>query len=612
MVNSRYCQFEFDAFLARERALGRDDLIFPVIYVPVGALADEARWRDHPVLAPIARRQYVDWQTFRYVDVPTPAMREEIARFCHKIVEALNAPWLSPQEREQQEQLEAQRRADEERRRRDIETERRAREEAQRRQDEDAAQRLAEQRRQQEIANKQRADDEARRKEAEAQRRQRDEAEHQARTAEAKRRADDERAFAAAKRADSVSAVDDFLGGHPNSHLGADADALRTALLERDQAYQAAMTSTDTALLTAFLARYPSGKPANEIRKRLRQLEPAKGWRPSRRAVLIGSGAVGAAAAAGGAALMVFRHRDDSIRTFLGHSSTVSSVGFFPDGDGLSGSWDGSIRAWNLKSGTGILTLRGSNSGEGVTSVAILPSGRSAVAGGWRERNGILRVWDLANGTLVRAFTIDGQNGEVDSVTVAPDGHTVLSVSFGGTLRLWDSTTGNTTRTLTISGGSGHMIALSRDGRTVLSLGDNRTTLRLWDLASGQTIRTMSGHTRDLRTVALAPDDRRVLSGGEDETIRLWDVETGSTIRVIFAKQGVVSSLAFAPDGRTALSGGGDGTLKLWDLTTGSAIRTFMGHDGFVPSLAIAADGRTALSGGFDSTVKLWDLTDAS
>jgi cobaltochelatase CobT len=60
LVNSNYCKFEFDAFLARERALGRTDLVFPILYVPVPALESEARWRDHPVLSAIAKRQYVD------------------------------------------------------------------------------------------------------------------------------------------------------------------------------------------------------------------------------------------------------------------------------------------------------------------------------------------------------------------------------------------------------------------------------------------------------------------------------------------------------------------------------------------------------------------------
>ena len=42
-VNSQYCQFEFDAFLKRERALGRTDLVFPILYVPVPALGKSRR-----------------------------------------------------------------------------------------------------------------------------------------------------------------------------------------------------------------------------------------------------------------------------------------------------------------------------------------------------------------------------------------------------------------------------------------------------------------------------------------------------------------------------------------------------------------------------------------
>ncbi len=120
-LNSRYCEFEFNAFLGRERALGRTDLVFPILYVPVQALESEAQWRDHPVLSIIGKRQYVDWQTFRYADVHTPAMREEIARFARKIVEALHASWLSPEERQQE--TEAKRRAEKEARRKQDEAE---------------------------------------------------------------------------------------------------------------------------------------------------------------------------------------------------------------------------------------------------------------------------------------------------------------------------------------------------------------------------------------------------------------------------------------------------------------------------------------------------------
>ncbi|MFZ3227812.1 MAG: toll/interleukin-1 receptor domain-containing protein [Xanthobacteraceae bacterium] len=103
MINSRYCKFEFDAFLVREKVLARSDLIFPILYVPVAALQDEAQWRDHPVLSIIGKRQYVDWQLFRYSDVQSPAHLETIAQFCATIADALRQPIRTAEGRQRQE-----------------------------------------------------------------------------------------------------------------------------------------------------------------------------------------------------------------------------------------------------------------------------------------------------------------------------------------------------------------------------------------------------------------------------------------------------------------------------------------------------------------------------
>jgi flagellar biosynthesis GTPase FlhF len=225
-VNSDYCKFEFEAFLARERALGRSDLVFPILYVAVPALANEAQWRNHPVLSVIGKRQYVDWQTFRYADVPTPAMREEIARFCNKIVEALYRSWLSPEERQQQEGAETQDRAENVRRRQEAEAKQRDEEEARREAAE--AQRSAEQRRQQEKAQaRQRAEDERRRR------------------AEGETRRNEDEAGARRITEDRAEAADEV------------------------QAYEEIATRYDATVLQAFLDRYPSGKRADAVRKRL-------------------------------------------------------------------------------------------------------------------------------------------------------------------------------------------------------------------------------------------------------------------------------------------------------------------------------------------------------
>ena len=42
VVASPYCRFELESFLAREAALGRDDLVFPILYIDVPGLEDAA------------------------------------------------------------------------------------------------------------------------------------------------------------------------------------------------------------------------------------------------------------------------------------------------------------------------------------------------------------------------------------------------------------------------------------------------------------------------------------------------------------------------------------------------------------------------------------------
>ena len=39
-VNSHYCKFECEAFLTRENALGRTDLVFPLLYIPGSGIGE--------------------------------------------------------------------------------------------------------------------------------------------------------------------------------------------------------------------------------------------------------------------------------------------------------------------------------------------------------------------------------------------------------------------------------------------------------------------------------------------------------------------------------------------------------------------------------------------
>lgn len=130
VIASPYCRFELESFLAREGELGRDDLVFPILYIDVPALQDAAKRQNDPVLSLLARRQYVDWREFQYLDIGSTDVRREVGRFCTHIRDALNRPWLSPNERKQQEETAARREAEAERQRAAAEATRRAEDEA--------------------------------------------------------------------------------------------------------------------------------------------------------------------------------------------------------------------------------------------------------------------------------------------------------------------------------------------------------------------------------------------------------------------------------------------------------------------------------------------------
>jgi hypothetical protein len=95
-VRSEHCKFEFEAFLAREKAVGRNNLVFPILYIDVPGLEIEPVWRNDDVLRIIHDRQYADWRDYRRQDVNLPEVAWQIEIYCKTIVEALRQPWTPP------------------------------------------------------------------------------------------------------------------------------------------------------------------------------------------------------------------------------------------------------------------------------------------------------------------------------------------------------------------------------------------------------------------------------------------------------------------------------------------------------------------------------------
>jgi len=302
-----------------------------------------------------------------------------------------------------------------------------------------------------------------------------------------------------------------------------------------------------------------------------------------------------------------------------GHSGWVTCIATTAENPDmlLSGSRDKSIIIWNLTKeseqnyGTPKRALTGHS--HFIQDLAVSSDGQFALSGSW---DATLRLWDLNFGTTTRRFV--GHTRDVLSVAFSADNRQIVSGSRDKTIKLWN-TLGECKYTIEENGHTEWVSCVrfspNTQNPTIVSGGWDKL-VKVWNLQNCKLKTNLVGHTGYVNSVTISPDGSLCASGGKDGTVRLWDLNEGKHLYSLDGGD-IINSLIFSPT-RYWLCAATQSSVKIWDLESKSLVADLSkNHPDFQAktkdpaciSVAWSADGTTLFTGYTDNLIRVWEIS---
>lgn len=255
--------------------------------------------------------------------------------------------------------------------------------------------------------------------------------------------------------------------------------------------------------------------------------------------------------------------------------------------------------------------------GSGTCCLAFSADGKLLAVGG--RTFGVVHVWDT---TSWKERNLErGHLQQVQALAVSPDGNTVLSAGNDDTLRRWDLSRPGTNQVIhrfeaeyVYPGPHGALsLAYSQDGKmfALLVRGNNvwrhhdDTTMRAWDATTLKNLWTVPLF---LDSVAFSPDGKTLAGGANQDSVRLWDAGSGSELHR-FSGTGRCFGVAFSGDGKLLAAASWDkNCVKVWNVESGAEAHSW--QDTSMTTVAFRRDGQVLATGHKDGTISVWDVAE--
>lgn len=296
-----------------------------------------------------------------------------------------------------------------------------------------------------------------------------------------------------------------------------------------------------------------------------------------------------------------------SLKTFKGHTNGVTCLQIWDDNTLATGSYDNTIKIWDLETGEEVRTLTGHT--RGIRSLQM--DNHKLLSA---SLDGTVKIWSWRTGQCLR--TLSPHSDGVISAHF--QGDVMASGSIDHTIRVYNFKTG-TTFCLKHHDDWVNNVKVDMASRTLLSASDDCTIL-LWDLDTREVIREFRGHVGHVQQVLglphdFEPDEDPTTAAMHDSTDAMSvasgksSTPTGAQAADIELRATYGPGFTDQPDrplpARYILSGGLDAGLKLWDTSCGKVVRDQWGHLEGIWS--VESDSLRMVTGANDSLVKTWD-----